>query len=103
MSKELVLHEEQVAAMVTDTARNAATQINSGAMKLVASDSWGDNAHRTWAFYIQDGVFIQAIGTIERYWGGLKMICSVMGGTPRTSFFLEDGSRTTNKNLRNKA
>lgn len=100
MSKELVLHEEQVAAMVADTARNAANQIKSGTMKLVASDSWGENAHRTWAFYVQDGI---AFGTIERYWGGLKMICSVMGGTPRTSFFLEDGSRTTNKNLRNKA
>lgn len=100
MSKELVLQNEQVAAMVADTARNVASEIKNGAIKLVASESWGDNFHRTWAFHIQDGI---AFGTIERYWGGLKMICSVMGGTPRTSFFLEDGTRTKNKDLRNKA
>lgn len=100
MSKELNLDGEQVGAMIADTARNMKEQITGSDIKLVASESWGDQGHRTWCFYLQDGL---AFGTIERYWGGLKMICSVMGGTPRTSFFSEDGVRTTNKNLRGKA
>lgn len=98
--KELNLYEEQVSAMVADTARNMADQIRASRIKLVASDSYGEQAHRTWAFYVDDGM---AFGSIERYWGGLKMICSVLGGSPRTSFFTEDGTRVTNKILRNKA
>lgn len=95
--KELNLYDEQVSAMIADTDRNMASQVRAARIKLVASDSYGEQAHRTWAFYVDDGM---AFGTIERYWGGLKMICSVLGGSPRTSFFTEDGTRTTNKGLR---
>lgn len=61
---------------------------------IVKSDSYGPHLHRSWVFTGD------AAGSIERYWGGLKMICSVMGGTPRTSFFTEEGVRTTNKGLK---
>ena len=98
--KELNLSDEQVTAMVADTARSMAPQVRGSHIKLVASESYGEQAHRTWAFYLGDGL---AFGTVERYWGGLKMICSVLGGTPRTAFFTEDGTRTTNTGLRESA
>lgn len=97
MDNELNLNEAQVAEMVVNTVRGMVTPFTADEVKLTASDSYGDRAHRTWAFFIKGGT---AFGSIERYWGGLKMICSVLGGSPRTSFFNEDGSRTTNKKLR---
>jgi hypothetical protein len=83
--------------MVAETARNVSDQIHSCGIVLTVSDSYGEQAHRTWAFCIGEGF---AFGTIERYWGGLKMICSVLEGPPRTSFFTENGKRTTNKGLK---
>lgn len=66
-------------------------------LSVVASDSYGAHMHRTWTFFSYEG---EVVGTVERYWGGLKMICSVYGSKPRTTFFREDGIRTTNKGLR---
>jgi len=90
---ELELSIEQVYNMIQDSLGRY-LEVGFTLDSLVQSDSYGPHLHRSWVF---SG---DAIGSIERYWGGLKMICSVMGGTPRTSFFTEEGIRTTNKGLK---
>lgn len=92
------LSEEQVLNMIVSTVRQYTTEIqDTQSLFLVASDIYGPKNHRTWVFATDNNV---AIGSIERYWSGLKMICSVMGGSPRTHFFTENGTRTTNKDLK---
>lgn len=65
-------------------------------INLTESDSYGPSGHRTWVFTagVTEEVAVAA-GSIERYWAGLKMICSVMGAPPRTYFFTEDGQRAS--------
>lgn len=92
---ELEIHPEQIFTMVTATVRQTIKLTEP--IEIVASDSYGEHKHRTWVFVSLNK---EIVGTIERYWGGLKMICSVLGGSPRTSFFTEDGIRTTNKGLK---
>jgi hypothetical protein len=64
---------------------------------IFSSDSYGPHLHRTWVFKSECG---RTFGSIERYWGGLKMICTILGQAPRTSFFTERGIKTTNKGLK---
>lgn len=92
---ELSLTEQQIFWMVGDTGRG----ISPVPLIIFASDSYGPHMHRTWVFKSECG---QIFGSIERYWGGLKLIASVLGGSPRTSFFREDGTRTTNRGLKEK-
>lgn len=92
---ELELSHEEVFKMVGRTLKNSVTV--AGVFMLSASESYGDHKHRTWVFASDK---LEIVGSLERYWGGLKMICSVLGGSPRTSFFMEDGTRTTNKGLK---
>lgn len=94
---ELELSNKQIVDMVVATAKNASSSLGLLHLKVVKSDSYGDHKHRTWVFTSPGG---EMVGTIERYWGGLKMISSVFGGTPRTKFFTEDGRPTTNKGLK---
>ena len=94
---ELELYNADILAMVANTVRQGQESIKMMPLDVFKSDSYGAHMHRTWAFKTDCGGII---GTIERYWGGLKMICSVHGGSPRTSFFTEDGIRTTNKGLK---
>lgn len=94
---ELELADHKILEMVMDIARNGSASLRGLPLKVLKSDSYGDHKHRTWVFYSGAG---EAVGSIERYWGGLKMICSVFGGSPRTSFFTEEGQRTTNKGLK---
>jgi hypothetical protein len=91
--QELELNEQQVFRMVCSTVRGA--ELEGAAIFLTASPSYGDHKHRTWVFMSDE-----MIGTIERYWGGLKMICSVLGEPPRTYFFTEDGRKSSNKALK---
>lgn len=93
--KELEIKSEQIYKMVASTMRNLTW--DGTELIVLASDSYGEHKHRTWVFMTKDG---DAAGTIERYWSGLKMISSVLDSSPRTSFFTEDGERTTNKALK---
>ena len=94
---QLELHDTQIIEMVADTSRNLAGNVRQLPLKVVKSESYGEHNHRTWVFTSENG---EVIGSIERYWGGLKMISSVFGSSPRTAFFTEDGKRTTNKALK---
>ena len=94
---ELELTNKQIVDMVMSTARNASSSLGLLQLNVVKSESYGDHKHRTWVFTSTGN---EMVGSIERYWGGLKMICSVFGGTPRTTFFTEDGQRTKNKDLK---
>lgn len=95
--KEIDIADSQILAMAADTSKNMKDGVLRATIHTKKSDSFGDHKHRTWVFYTDNA---EAVGTIERYWGGLKMICSVLGGSPRTSFFTEEGQRTTNKGLK---
>ena len=95
--KEINLTEDQVKRMVTDTARFLETKIKSAPIFLVASDSYGATLHRTWVFTIETDLIV---GAIERYWDGLKLICSTVKGKPRTYFFTTDGERSSSKDLK---
>lgn len=97
--KEISLTEKQVKQMVTDTARFLGAKIESSPIFLVASDSYGSTMHRTWIFTIDTENFI--VGSIEKYWDGLKMICSVLKEKPRTYFFTANAERTSSKSLKN--
>ena len=94
-ARELEIEADQILKMVKETARQLYT--NSIRLSILVSDSYGPHSHRTWLFYDEGR---EVLGSIERYWGGLKMICSVHGGSPRTTFFTEDGIKTTNKGLK---
>lgn len=97
MSKEISLSEDQVKRMVVDSARLMEKKIRDSPISLVASESYGTIMHRTWIFTVDTDL---VVGSIERYWDGLKMICSVVRGAPRTYFFTENGERTNSKNLK---
>ncbi len=92
--EQLELNAQQILAMVETASRGDGPF---PPISVVTSDSYGPHMHRTWVFYAPEG---EVVGSLERYWGGLKMICSVYGEAPRTNFFTEDGIRTTNKGLR---
>lgn len=83
--------------MVTDTARFLGAKIESSPIFLVASDSYGSTMHRTWIFTIDHEL---VVGAIERYWSGLKMICSTSKEKPRTYFFTNEGERISSKDLK---
>ena len=91
----LELTGEQISRMVTGVSR--VTMEENSTLHVVASDSYGPHLHRTWVFF---STAAEMVGSIERYWSGIKMICSVSGGNPRTFFFTEDGNRSTNKGLK---
>lgn len=94
---ELELENELIMHMVVDSTRNMKSSVSPLSLKVLKSDSYGPHKHRTWIFSSPGG---EVVGSIERYWGGLKIIVSVFGGAPRTCFFTEDGQRSTNKGLK---
>lgn len=89
---------QDVISLVCPTSMGKAL-IQSATPNLFESDCYGPNGHRTWAFYLEDTGNspgkIYSVGSLERYWGGVKMICSVMGAPPRTYFFTEEGQRAS--------
>lgn len=97
MRAQLEIDDNQIISMAMETVKNAPPNIRDVKIKTVKSDSFGDHNHRVWIFSSVDGAII---GSLERYWSGLKMISSLLGGTPRTTFFTEDGRRTTNRGLK---
>lgn len=97
MTKEINLSEEQVKRMVTAGASLMEKKIKESPIVLLSSDSYGPLMHRTWVFTLDTDL---VIGSIERYWNGLKMICSIIKGAPRTYFFTATGERTTSKDLK---
>lgn len=97
MIKEISLSEEQIERMAIEAARIMEKKIKDSPVFLVASDSYGAILHRTWIFTIDTDL---VIGSVERYWDGLKMICSVLKGSPRTYFFTANGERSNAKDLK---
>ncbi len=95
--KEVWLDEQQVKRMVVDTSRILEKKIMDSEIFLVASDSYGPTNHRTWIFTIETDLIV---GSIEKYWEGLKLICSVMRAKPRTYFFTTEGERCNSKDLK---
>lgn len=96
---ELELTDSQVFNMILESSRHVGG-VDGFSIRVCKSVSYGTHMHRTWVFSSPQA---EVVGTIERYWGGLKMICSVFGCSPRTNFFTEDGQRTTTKGLKNTA
>lgn len=95
--REVWIDEKQVRQMVIDTAKNLEKKILDADIFLAASDSYGPTNHRTWAFTIETDL---AIGTIEKYWEGLKMICSTLKAKPRTYFFTVEGVKCGSRDLK---
>jgi hypothetical protein len=93
MSHVLDLSEEQIAEMVSTFSRG----VKPSQLCVLESDSYGPHMHRTWVFFSPGA---DVVGSIERYWSGLKMICAAFGQQPRTFFFTEGGMRTTNRGLK---
>jgi hypothetical protein len=93
MSNILELSEEKIMEMIAIVSRGARPT----ELKVMVSDSYGPHLHRTWVFFSPGA---DVVGSIERYWGGLKMICTAFDQQPRTFFFTEGGMRTTNRGLK---
>ena len=91
---ELELEESKVFEMINSANGGRVGQVP---LIIMKSDSYGPHQHRTWVYKSECG---RIFGSLERYWGGLKMICSVHGSSPRTTFFTEEGTKTTHKGLR---
>lgn len=95
--KEVTLTPDQVRRMLTDTSKFLESKIKEAPLFLVASDSYGTTMHRTWVFNLENDLIV---GAIERYWDGLKVICSTLKGKPRTYFFTVGGDRSNSRDLK---
>ena len=95
--KEVWIDEQQLRRMVTDTAKFLEKKIYEADVFLVASDSYGPTNHRTWVFTMDKDLIV---GSVEKYWEGLKLICSAVRAKPRTYFFTLEGERCNSKDLK---
>lgn len=101
MSNLLELSQRDIINMVCRVSPSSDTEIilNSGVW-IRKSDIYGhDFERRTWAFIVENEIGRLAVGTVDRFYGGLKMVVAILEKPTKTYFFTESGMRISARQL----